>query len=696
MADYIYLLENRLSPAQRNALRIVRELARSRNCTIFLVGGAVRDLTTGSPVRDLDVVVQGNAPKLKKDLEKAGAVVFGELDATQALFLSFAGGVRMEFSSALSVTYPRPVKPVFKPASILDDLRRRDFTANAMALSLNEGSYGLLMDPLNGVADIENRELRLVSNYGFIEDPIRLVRAARLMARLGWSLDEKTQSRYDLAKEEGYISSITDLQRGYETEEIVHEEDPLRVLKRLEAEDWMKHLAPFWTSAKVDAAGLEHLREVQTQLQMQGIQPDASAANFPLLTAKLSASEVASLKAGFVRQGFVKEIDSLDAKAKELTAALNSKAAALPSQAWKLMTSFAPEAVLWVAYTSKSAALQAKFKNFFSVWPQARNKMPYALMQEMRIVPELPGYDDLLEKLFFELMDDKLQTPEEMKAFLEPYSPPAPPPPVNLRRARGAKKEAKGAKGRGRKAVAMDAEEDLDADSDSGAESDSDSSDAHDLSDDGAASDEIAALLPDVLHSESSEDEDVAVETEPGEAVGTRDQGHESSGAGESPVSPAPPVKLTGRPSSGKTPAGKNPATPAGKTSASAAKTIPAPPAKKAAAVAPPRGSGKVAASAGVAVGGAKSAPQKSAAIKKARKAAAPQPPAKKIAGKAPAQPAAKKSGAKAAPAAIKPVTGKPAPAKTVVKASAKSAPTKKTLPAKAASKKAAPAKGRR
>ena len=335
MADYIYLLENRLSPAQRNALRTVRELARSKALTVFLVGGAVRDLTSGSPVRDLDVVVQGSAPKLRKDLEKAGVVITGELEAAQSLFASFPGGVRMEIGSTLSVTYPKPGKPVYKPATILEDLRRRDFTASSMALSLNEGSYGLLMDPLNGVADIENRELRLASNYGFIEDPARMIRAARLMARLGWSMDEKTQQRYDTGKQEDYISALSDLQRGYELEEIVHEEDPLRVIRRLESEGWMQILAPYWTSAKVDVNGLEHLREVQTQLQMQGIQPEASSANFPLLTAKLSPKEVATLTASFVRQGFVQDIASLEGKAKELTALLNSKAAALPSQSGK-------------------------------------------------------------------------------------------------------------------------------------------------------------------------------------------------------------------------------------------------------------------------------------------------------------------------------------------------------------------------
>ena len=470
MADYIYLLENRLSPAQRAGLRAVREVARAKGLTVFLVGGAVRDLTSGSPVRDLDVVVQGNALKLKKDLEKAGGVVTGESEPGQALFLRFPGNVRMEVGSTLSVTFPKPGKPMAKPASILDDLRRRDFTANAMALSLNEGSYGLLMDPLNGVADIENRQLRLVSNYGFIEDPVRMVRAARLMARLGWTLDERTEARYETGRQEGYISALSEFHRGYETEEIVHEEDPLRVLRRLEADGWMRFLAPYWTSAKVNVAEMDRLREAQAQLQMQGIQPDTAAANFPLLTAKLAPKEAAALKAGFPRQGFVQEIEALEGEAKAFAAELGGKNAALPSQAWKLLTSAKPEAVLAVAFTTKSPALQAKFKSFFTEWPQARQKMPYTMMQEMRITAELPEYESLLEKLFFELMDGKLTTPEEMKAFLEPYSPPAPPPPVNMRRQRAAKKDAKPAKSRSKKA-AKAAEKEVAVDGESAEES---------------------------------------------------------------------------------------------------------------------------------------------------------------------------------------------------------------------------------
>jgi len=93
MADYIYLLENRLSLAQQSALQAVRDVVRAKGITLFLVGGAVRDLTSGSSVRDLDVTVQGNALKLKKELEKAGGELVGENDAAQALYFLFELGV---------------------------------------------------------------------------------------------------------------------------------------------------------------------------------------------------------------------------------------------------------------------------------------------------------------------------------------------------------------------------------------------------------------------------------------------------------------------------------------------------------------------------------------------------------------------------------------------------------------------------
>ncbi|MFI5095354.1 MAG: CCA tRNA nucleotidyltransferase, partial [Candidatus Acidiferrales bacterium] len=178
MADYIYTLETRLSPAQQKAVALVLDAAKAAGMNLYLTGGAIRDLITGFPIRDLDFTVQGSALKLQKDLERAGAVVGDADDETRALLLTLPGGVRAEIAMARSERYDKPGKPPqMAPATIIEDLRRRDFTVNAMALSLNEGSRGLLMDPFNGAADIEAKVIRVLHNYAFLEDPSRMIRA---------------------------------------------------------------------------------------------------------------------------------------------------------------------------------------------------------------------------------------------------------------------------------------------------------------------------------------------------------------------------------------------------------------------------------------------------------------------------------------------------------------------------------------
>jgi tRNA nucleotidyltransferase/poly(A) polymerase len=436
MPDYIYLLENRLSPDQRHALAQLREAARQAETILFLTGDAVRDLTSGHAVRDLEISVHGNALKLKKTIEKLGGKIWGEHEASQSLYLCFPGTVRVDLVSAHNATYPKPGKPVYHPASIQEDLRRRDFTVNAMAISLNEGSFGLLMDPLNGAADIESRTLRLVSNYGFIEDPALMIRATRYRARLGWELDLKTRGRYDNAKAEGVIEFLSAHARSQELEQIGHEEDGLNVLRALDAEGWMKVLFPAWTPAKADEEKLKTLHELAVGLLMQGVHPDMSAAQMQLLTAKMQAKDLSALKKEMLRPGFVQEWNSLDTLAAGFQKVLLSKEKAKPSAGYKLFTTYDPEAVLWLGFTSKNATVKDRYEHFLKTWPEARQGIPHALMQEMRITPELATYNDIVHAVFLELIDGKLTTPEEMRAYLEPHSPPAPPPQVTIKRPR--------------------------------------------------------------------------------------------------------------------------------------------------------------------------------------------------------------------------------------------------------------------
>jgi tRNA nucleotidyltransferase (CCA-adding enzyme) len=436
MPDYVYLLENRLSAEQRHALSQLREAARNAETILFLTGDAVRDLTSGHAVRELEVAIHGNALKLKKPLEKLGGKIWGEDEASRSLYLCFPGTVRVDLISTHRVEYPKPGRPVYHPASIQEDLRRRDFTANSMAISLNEGSFGLLMDPLNGAADIESRTLRLVSNYGFLEEPALLIRATRYRARLGWELDPRTQARYENAKAEGVIEALSAHARSQELEQIGHEEEGLKVLGALQEEGWMASLFPAWTTAKADEAKLKTLHDLAVELLVQGVRADTSAAQMQLLTAGMAPRDLSALKKLMLRPGFVEEWNSLDGLAAGFQKVLLAKQNMVPSASFKLFTSYDPEAVLWLGFTSKAAAVQERYNLFLKVWPEAHQKIPYLLMQEMRITPELPGYKDLVHAIFLELIDERLTTPEEMRAYLEPHSPPAPPPQVSIKKTR--------------------------------------------------------------------------------------------------------------------------------------------------------------------------------------------------------------------------------------------------------------------
>src|SRR4030095_3022351 len=138
MADYIYTMEIRLTPDQQKGANLVQEIAGAAGMNRCLTGGAIRDIISGFPIRDLDFTVQGNPLKLQKDLEKAGAVIAAADEDQKTLYLQLQGNVRAEISMARTERYDKIGKPpAITPATIIEDLRRRDFTINAMALSLN-------------------------------------------------------------------------------------------------------------------------------------------------------------------------------------------------------------------------------------------------------------------------------------------------------------------------------------------------------------------------------------------------------------------------------------------------------------------------------------------------------------------------------------------------------------------------------
>lgn len=437
MADYIYTMEIRLTPDQLKGVNLVQEVTRAAQVTLYLTGGSIRDIISGFTIRDLDFTIQGNPLKLQKEFDRAGAQIVGRDEDARTLFLLLPGNVRAELGMAHTEHYEKIGKPpVITLSSIQEDLRRRDFTVNAMALSLNEGSRGLLLDPFNGVADIEAKVLRILHNYSFVEDPSRMIRATRFSARFHWPLEEKTQPRYDSAKENSYIDHISRGAIGHEIAQLAHEDDPLNVVRALEKENYLKVLHPHWTVAKVDVNGLTQLMKTRQQLVDLGYTVDPSAAVMFFLTSHLSDKDISDLRRQMPRKDLVEAWRDIEDHAKELSKRLTGKEAATPSRTWNLLSNARPEMVLFLALTARQQAVAQKIKNFLTKWRDVQKRVPLPEMTELLITPQLPQYSKIANDVFMLLLDGKLRSHTEIMKYLKPLAPPPPPPPPPPRRGR--------------------------------------------------------------------------------------------------------------------------------------------------------------------------------------------------------------------------------------------------------------------
>jgi tRNA nucleotidyltransferase (CCA-adding enzyme) len=438
MADYIYSMESRLTPDQQRGVTLVQEIARHAGLNLYLTGGSIRDLITGFPIRDIDLSIQGNPLKLQKELEKAGISVQGVDEDLKTLHLLMPGNVRAEINLTRSETYDKPGKPpTIAPATINEDLRRRDFTINAMALSLNPGSRGLLLDPFNGIADIEAKVLRVLHNYAFLEDPIRLIRASRLSARFHWPLEERTQARYDSGKENNYIEYVGKRSIGAELEQLAHEDDPIATMRALEKDGWLKVLHPHWTVAKAEASDLGHAIKLRQTLIELGYSVESGPMVMYFLTRKMGDKDTSEIQRMIPRRDFVEKWKHLEHGAHDLAKKLTSKEAATNSGSWKILSAAAPENILFLSLTTKQQAVDQKLKNFLSKWRQVRERLPFPEMAELRITAQLPEYPKVLDEAFLLLLDGKLRSHNEIVNFLKPYEPPPPPPPPAPKRGRG-------------------------------------------------------------------------------------------------------------------------------------------------------------------------------------------------------------------------------------------------------------------
>ncbi len=224
----------RLNRPLQKAVRSCRRAADSRHISAFLVGGLVRDLILRRPNDDLDFVLEGDVPavarQMARDLGGRATVYPQFLTAT----VSWPGGVTLDLATTRQEHYPQPgVLPDVAGGDLHDDLYRRDFTINAMAVSLSRSGTGELVDYYNGRVDLREKKIRVLHEDSFHDDPTRIFRAVRFEQRFGFSLGTKTARALNRALKEKALGWISPDRYFQELKKILRERHPVRALRRL-------------------------------------------------------------------------------------------------------------------------------------------------------------------------------------------------------------------------------------------------------------------------------------------------------------------------------------------------------------------------------------------------------------------------------------------------------------------------------
>lgn len=353
MSDYLFMLESHLSADQSRLVSQVQAAASQAGVSLFLTGGALRDMLAGLPIIEIDFTTEGDALKLARAVAASGGAQIADVDeGRKCATLLARGGFRATIGAA--------------SGSIHEDLRARDFTINSIALSLNAASRGLLLDPNNGVGDIDRKELRAITNYTLYDDPVRLLRLQRFRVRLGFSIVERTQAQYANAREAALEKVIPPSARLEELRRIASEQNVAELVRVLDEEKLMILFGPALSGPKVN---LQALLKLQRARQMTPLgtemRIDFLALVLNLLAEKLTPVERAGIAdaIGLDKSQFDQAL-KLEARSKKLEKELLAANLAKPSLLYHLLSEAPGEQIVWLMIKSTERLAQDRIKNY--------------------------------------------------------------------------------------------------------------------------------------------------------------------------------------------------------------------------------------------------------------------------------------------------------------------------------------------
>ncbi len=216
-------------------IKKIGEIAENEKINAYIIGGFVRDLIIGRKNFDIDIVVEGDATKFAKKIAKLFNAKAHTFDRFKTATVVFPDGNRIDFASARTEVYRSPgALPEVDMAPLKKDLMRRDFTINTLAIKINSKDFGKLIDFFGGLKDIKDKKIRVLHSLSFVEDPTRILRALRFATRYRFELGSHTEKLLKMAVQRKLFKTVEGQRIYHELKQIMLEDNPLRVLNKLE------------------------------------------------------------------------------------------------------------------------------------------------------------------------------------------------------------------------------------------------------------------------------------------------------------------------------------------------------------------------------------------------------------------------------------------------------------------------------
>jgi len=411
-------LDRSLSAQQLKLLRIVAEAVGTRQMPLYLVGGFVRDLLLHIPATDFDLIVEGDAIALARALaaQYGGRVTAHVRFGTAQWFLPDPDGPALDFISTRSETYKNHGDlPTVKPSRLTDDLARRDFTINTLAIRIDGEHWGELRDDLDGLNDLERGLVRVLHSKSFLDDPTRLYRAVRYEQRYGFQIAPETLNLIPPALH--LIASLSAERLRHELDLILEEEQAVAMLNRLAELDLLQpvHPALAWDDKKRERLinGLRRARDYP--IKAVSFSAGKSFLKWHFWLMDLASTDINSLER---RLHFHSKLFGSLLASSAMSIDFPSLAGLKPSQCVKRLEGLPLTAVYAVFLSVPDGEVRKNLHNYLETWRHIKPKTNGHDLKK-RGLPPGPRYQQVLSRLRQARLDGEVKTEIEEMELLD-------------------------------------------------------------------------------------------------------------------------------------------------------------------------------------------------------------------------------------------------------------------------------------